>query len=334
MVSRVVRLAFWGDCMFCLICRCVCPEEAGEQGNLFRCPRCGDYRATNYRSIVEGLDDEYPLGRFAASHAVRRMHSPGSRVPLITSYQLKNLWSSPLPNPQRQAELLILLLGNAGLPLGQWVSLPTFQYCAEIGTADDPTKAEWTNFTLVRDYLAKEGLIDFQGDAHSHGCRLTMAGFARYEHLKREVVESRTAFMAMAFGNTALADVVNSHFRPAVKETGFDLYRLDDRPQPGIIDTRLRVDIRTARFLICDLTDENRGAYWEAGFAEGLGRPVFYTCERTHFQKVRTHFDTEHLYTVQWSTDRPQEAAEELKAAIRNTFPADAIMPDRAEGRP
>ena len=109
---------------------------------------------------------------------------------------------------------------------------------------------------------------------------------------------------------------------PAVKETGFELYRLDDRPRPGLIDNRMRVEIRAARFLVCDLTDENRGAYWESGFAEGAGKPVFYICEKTKFSEARTHFDTEHMQTIRWEETDPASAAEELKAAIHNEFPS------------
>jgi nucleoside 2-deoxyribosyltransferase len=67
---------------------------------------------------------------------------------------------------------------------------------------------------------------------------------------------------------------------------GFKLTRLDDDPKAGIIDDRLRVEIRTSRFLIADLTHENRGAYWEAGFAEGDGKPVIYTCRKGHISEV------------------------------------------------
>jgi nucleoside 2-deoxyribosyltransferase len=47
-----------------------------------------------------------------------------------------------------------------------------------------------------------------------------------------------------------------------------------------------------------DLSDDNAGAYWEAGFAEGLGKPVIYICR----EGVNTHFDTDHRRTVRWST--------------------------------
>jgi len=48
------------------------------------------------------------------------------------------------------------------------------------------------------------------------------------------------------------------------------------------------------------------------------------------FDQAKRHFDTEHLYTIKWDDSNPQRAADELKSAIRNEFPAEAIPPDLA----
>jgi hypothetical protein len=85
---------------------------------------------------------------------------------------------------------------------------------------------------------------------------------------------------------------------------------------------------RAAKFLVADLTDDNRGAYWEAGFAEGLGKRVYYTCEGTKFDKVKTHFDTEHLLTIKWIRGDFGTAVDALKSAIRNDFPTEAKQSD------
>jgi nucleoside 2-deoxyribosyltransferase len=61
----------------------------------------------------------------------------------------------------------------------------------------------------------------------------------------------------------------------------------------------MRVDIQGCRFLIADLTHRNNGAYWEAGYAEGLGKPVIYTCQRSTFAQA-SHFDTNHHLAVYW----------------------------------
>jgi hypothetical protein len=209
------------------------------------------------------------------------------------------------------------------------------RWCAEMGTQDDTTKGTSGAFNLIRKRLTDLKLIETNPHPmpSTIGNRLTFEGWAEYERLRREVVESKTAFMAMGFSNAVLGKIVAEHFVPAVGETGFQLYRLDDRPRPGLIDNRMRVEIRAAKFLICDLTNENRGAYWEAGFAEGAGKPVFYTCEASKFDATKTHFDTEHLFTIKWDAANPVAAANELRTAIRNEFPAEAMPPDLSKDR-
>ncbi len=132
----------------------------------------------------------------------------------------------------------------------------------------------------------------------------------------------------MQFGDPQLDTIYQEHFKAAVKSTGFDLKRLDEGQPAGLIDDRLRVEIRQARFLIADLSHHNRGAYWEAGFAEGLGKPVIYTCRKDAFDEGGTHFDTNHHLTVIWDPDNLGEAAEKLKATIRATLPGDAKLED------
>ena len=105
--------------------------------------------------------------------------------------------------------------------------------------------------------------------------------------------------MAMQFGVQKLERVYGI-FKDAVRLTGFNLMHLDEKPKAGLIDNRLRVEIQISRFLVVDLTLGNRGAYWEGGFAEGLGKPVFYTCKKSYFthKDKGIHFDANHLYTV------------------------------------
>jgi hypothetical protein len=153
-------------------------------------------------------------------------------------------------------------------------------------------------------------------------------GWQRYGELLRGAADSRKAFMAMPFGDAELNNVFRSCFIPAVDRAGFHLVRLHHNPPAGSIDDHLRVEIRTARFLVADLTTGNQGAYWEAGFAEGLGRPVIYTCKRSVWDQQRTHFDTNHLHTVVWDPTDLSDAGARLTASIRATFPADAKMTD------
>ena len=201
-------------------------------------------------------------------------------------------------------------------------------FTAILGTADDPTKGETSGFSYVVAGLRDNGLIEERPEPGAgFSYRLAFPGWRRLDELQRHSVESRIAFMAMGYNNEKV-DRAFEAFVDAVEKTGFELRRLDQKPKAGLIDLRMRVEIRGAKFLVADLTDENRGAYWESGFAEGLGKKVYYTCEKMKFNKVKTHFDTEHLLTIRWSANDFTAAVNELKSAIRNDFPTEAKQSD------
>jgi hypothetical protein len=58
---------------------------------------------------------------------------------------------------------------------------------------------------------------------------------------------------------------------------------------------RIKKEIRGAQFLVADLTDERPSCYFEAGYAEALGKPVIYMASKQSVSKpgVKTniHFD-------------------------------------------
>jgi len=188
-------------------------------------------------------------------------------------------------------------------------------------------------FAFILKHVIDSGLLDgnladAMRDPGVAFATLSFDGWRYYDQIKRGAVDSRKAFMAMEYGDEELDEIVDKHFKIAVADTGFELYRLNEVPKAGLIDDRLRVEIRNSRFLISDLTHENAGAYWEAGYAEGLGKPVIYTCKKEKFDSVKPHFDTNHHLTVIWDKKGIQKAVESLKATIRATLPGEAKLSD------
>lgn len=167
-------------------------------------------------------------------------------------------------------------------------------------------------------------------DSWTEQMQLTIEGWERFENLRRGQSTARLAFMAMPFGDADLDRYYEEHFKPAVASTGFTLKRLDENQPAGLIDDHLRVETRQCRFLISDLTHHNRGAYWEAGYAEGLGKPVIYTCRKDVFddERSRPHFDTNHNLTVTWEPAQLSAAMSKLKDTIRATLPDMALLTD------
>ena len=153
------------------------------------------------------------------------------------------------------------------------------------------------------------------------GVNLTLEGWRQYESEKRGKFEGNCGFIAMQFGDPGLDDFVQDVVKPAVKNgIGYDLVDMRDVAQAGVIDNIMRVQIRDSAFVIADLTHDNHGAYWEAGYAEGLGRPVVYICEKTKFEREKSHFDTNHCTTVPWSRDDSEGFSRELIATLRRSL--------------
>ena len=227
-----------------------------------------------------------------------------------------------MPSPAEQADNLILWVGDNIEAPGVEIGVDPDLHKAIIGAVNNH------NFHFIVSSLIEQGLVLSKSEMVKRPVTLSFKGWQRYELIKKGALDSQKAFMAMPYGNDLIDRVYRDYFKKAVEQTGFNLFRIDEKPKAGSIDDRLRVEIRTSRFLIAELTDGNHGAYWEAGFAEGLGKPVIYTCESSYFRNEGTHFDTNHLHTVLWESSRLAEAAERLKIAVRATLPEDANLKD------
>ena len=62
--------------------------------------------------------------------------------------------------------------------------------------------------------------------------------------------------------------------RPAVEDAGDDCRRADDFFGPGTIIDDIVASIRSADYLIADLTGRNPNVFYELGFAHALEKPV------------------------------------------------------------
>jgi hypothetical protein len=235
-----------------------------------------------------------------------------------------------LPSPSEQFDDLVLLIGDHQPSPAETAELSPDAISAWIGAAITRSSPNVGLEWLLLQRGSKD-LIEEQGRYEQNWpLALSMAGWDRYHALKRAETLSRTAFMAMQFGDEELNHVVDCCFRSAVDRAGFELRVAIDKQSADSIDDQLRVALRTSRFVIADLTHANNGAYWEAGFAEGLGRPAIYTCRKMEWDERKTHFDTNHLVTIIWEPDKLVETGMKLTATIRATLPGAPPRPPPA----
>lgn len=300
------------------------PSGPGQDELMYyECPHCGRFKIDidNCEMLPYHYGKKSDLGHILSYYSRKIQSTSDIKWPLINSDKIeKFIKTGSLPAPQEQAEYLIYWLGSNLSGPGEAIKLSWKEHGAIIG-AKSPEGFNFIILGLMEEGLVPETKIGVGSEAN---VTLSFKGWHKFEELRRGISTGKKAFMAMPFGKNNIDNIVDNYFRIAVRETGFKLTRLDDEPKAGLIDDRLRVEIKTSRFLIADLTYDNNGAYWEAGYAEGLGKPVIYTCAKEHFQKG-THFDTNHHLTVIWDEEKPEEAVYQLKATIRATLP-DSII--------
>lgn len=316
------------DCPVCETGLNKMPESDGMRAVVYySCPQCGDFvLSVVLLKILPKMIRENPEGRLKISHAIRSMQK-SKKTPEIYSDTIEELLKHPFPSPKEQADLLIRWVAENVAGPGEKVEVKPATHSAILGA----TTPE--GFAFVLDYLFSKNLLTGKlknslSDPGWGHVTPSFEGWDYYESLQRGESTYRKAFMAMKYDDPELENVVNEIFRSATLEAGFELIRLDERPLAGLIDDHLRVQIQSSDFLIADLTHDNLGAYWEAGYAEGLGKPVIYTCKREKFEEDRTHFDTNHHLTILWEKEKLEAAGEKLKATIRATLPKVAKQQD------
>lgn len=75
--------------------------------------------------------------------------------------------------------------------------------------------------------------------------------------------------------------------------------RIDRVPHNDNVTHRIIAAIRTASIVVADFTTHNQGVYYEAGFAEALGRTVIRMCRADDFHRL--HFDTRQFFHIKWT---------------------------------
>ncbi|MCH8111949.1 MAG: hypothetical protein IH905_08365 [Proteobacteria bacterium] len=298
------------------------------------CPICGRFDLIR-ETWDDYLDPNSPvgqkfsvLGRARLSHVVKTATVLGpSGLPRLDSDFLKRFEKDggPGPSPAEQALKAIKFIGDFVSETGERLEQLPPDFYAIIGA---PSPAMAVELTIE---LKQKGLIDGV-PAKSMGTpgdllnvNLTLDGWEQYEAEKRGKVSGNYGFIAMQFEDSILDPFVEEVLKPAVKDgIGYDVLDMRNVARAGIIDNIMRSQIRDAAFVIVDLTHDNSGAYWEAGYAEGLGKPVIYICEKNKFEEAKTHFDTNHCTTVLWTQGRDEDFCHELIATLRrslNLFP-------------
>lgn len=324
----------------CAICSGALHQMSVQKGSTYyyNCSNCGPYGVSN-QLLEDGLLNEKGkiIACFLLQHPTSTLERNGENTPLILSRDILKFEDSYVaPNALELLDNFLSYYCTVGKigeefrgvkKLNLSIAAKTLELDAGAWVVKQADKMGWLDSFRARE--ASGGYYDVTFEISAIGWQ------AFYERQKSDAL-SQQAFLALQFSNETLRNIIVPEIKLACTRAGFNLLAVNENRKAGLIDNKIRVDIRNSRFLVVDLSDQNQGAYFEAGFAEGLGKPIFYICDKEVFDKHHrtekrektVHFDVEHHDIIVWDKDNPKDVGEQLLASIRNTLPNEAKMSD------
>lgn len=282
-----------------------------DHKHIFNSPRAGGKYIVDHETYLaapsSGLslsdEEKIRLSGYIAKQNLSNKPSPYLDDIMERGNWLENL--PPTPNPIRRAEFLLKGLVSLSSNLGKGISLNlNVNQCKESNTSflyalSYCSKTE--EFQSLIKSLEEDRYIENVGYIGGGlEIAVTGRGWTRAESIsidsnsnkktdsnKTTSEKSKTAFIAMWI-DPSMEDLKQS-IEKAVRNTGYDPLRIDDKKHINKIDDEILSEIEKARFVVCDLTsvatDKPRSSvYFEAGYAKGkkflLSGPAKSKCKR------------------------------------------------------
>ncbi|MGN6422763.1 MAG: hypothetical protein ACTHLA_05580 [Asticcacaulis sp.] len=329
----------------CVICSDVYGGKChihGERGGWsgYECDVCGKYGLThdalgNFSDLRS--TDASKLKRAALSHYLSRSkaNSP-DRYFVLNLQKLQSIVETErLPTPPEQVQNLIVYIGNYVRDNGVAFH-GSKDLAAIVGAFNDERIQQIADQMIARGLISRTDPRPLENGEQPHvyypKYDLTLDGWELYDKEKHGELTGSYGFLARKFNEPTFEAYLKDVKAGVLANTGFELREVSTFKEPGIIDNIMRQKIRESAFVVADLSHGNKGAYWEAGYAEGLGKPVIYICERSVFDHPTDgpHFDTKHCNTVIWEYGSVDYLISELTATIKTMLALRESAPRRS----
>lgn len=148
---------------------------------------------------------------------------------------------------------------------------------------------------------------------------ISAQGWQKIDELRQESKIVRQGFIAMAFKEETKP--IREAFRKAIRKAGYAVAVIDEKEHNNQIVPEIFYEIGRSQFVVVDVTYPNYGAYYEAGYAQALGKQVIICCREDAFKddSTRPHFDISQKSMVVWKDE------EDLIARLKRRIEATVI---------
>lgn len=184
-------------------------------------------------------------------------------------------------------------------------------FCTGDNAADDAQGF----FTL----MVELGYLMIKG-THQNIFAISANGWKKIDALKKQRQEIKQGFIAMSFGDET--NFIRNAFHMAIEDSGYAARLIDEKEHNNQIVPEIFYEIQRSKFVVVDVTYPNYGAYYEAGYAQGIGKEVIVCCKKDVFENTegkyeRPHFDISQKSIVIWEDEK--DLIHRLKRRIEAT---------------
>lgn len=157
-----------------------------------------------------------------------------------------------------------------------------------------------------------EQAVTTPNDVNKTKYRIAIDGWKRISELRKTNELSKQGFIAMSFDPQV--KYIEDCFKKAISEAGYKPQIIKDKEHNNYIMPEIFYEIKQSRFVVVDITKPNYGAYYEAGYAQALGKEVIVCCKQEVFDNLDTkpHFDIAQKSMIIWKDE------EDLIARLKN----------------
>lgn len=333
--------------MKCPIChsQCIAEKNYDKMTVFYACPTCGRYELTLYerdewhnnnhiapylfyhRFIPDSIfENRYhtTMSREQIARYKEKCEKEGTTVrPVHMSKEIIENWY-PKSFSDR-VDLILLQISTLTEHVGKRIALSREEELSLLFVDRTETKnnAEQTRegnelqieASYMLNYLSESQYIKYSFSWDTDGVvyiTLLPRGYSRVDDLQKYISKGKNALVAMKFGDDTKP--LREAIRKGASKAGYNAVFIDEVPHNDFITPELLKHIRDSKFVIVDLTHQNNGAYFEEGYAMGLGKPVIQLCK----DGTTLHFDIAQKNTIMWKNEEeiPQRLCDRIKATI------------------
>jgi hypothetical protein len=250
------------------------------------CKQCGHFAITGSLEAVRGDIDQRLKEKIG--FWTRDQNDLGE-LPVLGSYTAEQVKRLPDKTIMERAERLLRYCIRLQRDLGKVVFIAGPEF---IGITHSRSDDEvWA----LAELLEERGWLRNIDNSGYYKARITPAGFMHAT--EAHISDSVNGFIAMWFDASMNSAKVEG-FEPAIRAAGYIPTIVSGVEHINKIDDEIVSQIRKSKFVVADFTGHRGGVYFEAGFAMGLGLPVFWTCRKDDLAKL--HFDIRQYNCIDW----------------------------------